>query len=342
MNLSVKHLTPSDFVRWDAFVHSSDNGTFFHLSGWKTVLEKAFGHHCYFLYVEEAGDIVGILPLGHVKSLLFGNNLVSLPFCVYGGIIANSEQALQALRNAACQLAEELKVGALEMRNLSRQEPDWPSKSLYVTFRKEIPEDPEQVLTFIPNKQRAVVRKGIKAGLQGDTEWDAQRIYNVYAESVRDLGTPVFPAKYFRVLREVFGEQCRSLLITHQGKDVSGVLSFYYKDQVLPYYAGSTEAARPLYAHGFMYWELMRRSSEEGIRLFDFGRSKVDTGSYSFKKNWGFVPEPLYYDYYLVKSTSIPEVNPNNPKYQLFIQAWKKLPLGVANFLGPWLAKSLG
>ena len=377
MTIQIRSLNAADAPRWDAFVQQRPESTFFHLSGWKSVLERTFNHSCHFLYAEDGGEIVGILPLAQVKSLLFGNNLASLPFCVYGGIVANHDAAHTALRNSACKLADELRVDSLEMRNLNQREEDWPGKNLYVTFRKEIPEDPEQVLKFIPNKQRAVVRKGIKAGLQGDGEWDARRIYNVYSESVRDLGTPVFTAKYFHVLREVFGDQCRSLMITHEGRDVAGVLSFYFRDQVLPYYAGSTEAARPLYAHGFMYWELMRRSSEEGIRLYyyggstsearnikgvnhfmywdlmrraaargyrvcDFGRSKVDTGSYSFKKNWGFEPEPLNYDYYLVKSDAIPEVNPTNPKYQLFIEAWKKLPLAVANFLGPFLARSLG
>lgn len=328
--------------RWDDFVQQAPDATFFHRAGWKRVLEQAFGHKAYFLYVADDSRIVGILPLGHVKSLLFGSNLSSLPFCVYGGVVAESAAARQLLLQEASALAEKLSVDSLELRSLQPSGENWPSKSLYVTFRKTLHDNHEANLKAIPNKQRAVVRKGINSGLQSEEGWHGDRMYKVYAESVRNLGTPVFAARYFRVLREVFGDDCRSLMITHKGVDVAGVLSFYFRDQVLPYYAGSTAASRDLYAHGFMYWELMRNACDQGIKIFDYGRSKVDTGSYSFKKNWGFEPEPLYYEYYLVKAQSIPEVNPANPKYQLFINAWKKLPLPMANTVGPLLSRSLG
>lgn len=346
MSLTLHYLpdAPSgtEAQRWDAFVADAPAATFFHRAGWKCVLEQAFGHTAYFLYVMDGPGIVGILPLGHVRSLLFGNSLSSLPFCVYGGVVAESEAARRLLLQEACALAERLSVNSLELRSLQPVGENWPSNPLYVTFRKTLHDNHEANLKAIPNKQRAVVRKGISSGLQSEEGWHGDRMYNVYAESVRNLGTPVFPARYFRTLREVFGDDCRSLMITHEGKDVAGVLSFYFRDQVLPYYAGSTAASRDLYAHGFMYWELMRNACDQGIKIFDYGRSKVDTGSYSFKKNWGFEPEPLYYEHYLVKAESIPEVNPTNPKYQFFINAWKKLPLPMANTVGPLLSRSLG
>jgi FemAB-related protein (PEP-CTERM system-associated) len=342
MDLQIRELTESEAAKWDAYVNEAPGATFFHRAGWKTVLERAFGHTATFLYAEREGRIEGVLPLGQVKSLLFGNTLVSLPFCVYGGIVATNPEAAAALRKAACGLAERLRVDALEFRNLQPSGEGWPTKDLYVTFRKEIDPDPEQNLKAIPRKQRAMVRKGIQAGLLGEEDPGWERLYRVYSESVRNLGTPVFPEKYFRILREVFGGDCRVLMITHEGQDIAGVMSFYFRDEVLPYYGGSIAMARSLKGNDFMYWELMRRSAEEGIRIFDYGRSKEGTGSYSFKKNWGFTPEPLHYEYYLVKSDAIPEVNPMNPKYQLFIKAWKKLPLPVANLLGPYLARSLG
>jgi len=342
MDLQIRELTESEFAKWDAFVNEAPGATFFHRAGWKTVLERAFGHTATFLYAEREGRIEGVLPLGQIKSLLFGNTLVSLPFCVYGGIVATNAEAAAALRKAACDLAERLRVDALELRNLRPSGEGWPTKDLYVTFRKEIDSDAEQNLKAIPRKQRAMVRKGIQAGLLGEEAPGWERLYRVYSESVRNLGTPVFPEKYFRILREVFGGDCRVLMITHEGQDIAGVMSFYFRDEVLPYYGGSIAMARSLKGNDFMYWELMRRSAEEGIRIFDYGRSKEGTGSYSFKKNWGFTPEPLHYEYYLVKSDAIPEVNPMNPKYQLFIKAWKKLPLPVANLLGPYLARSLG
>jgi len=342
MALQIRELTEDDFQRWDAFVQQMPEATFFHRAGWKTVLERTFRHTCTFLFVESDGEVKGILPLAQVRSLLFGNTLISLPFCVYGGIVASNDEASSALRTAAAELAQKRGVDALELRNIRPSDAGWPTKDLYVTFRKEIDPDPEKNLTAIPRKQRAMVRKGVKAGLLGEEDKGWDRLYRVYSESVRNLGTPVFPAKYFRILREVFGNDCRVLMVTHEGQDIAGVMSFYFRDEVLPYYGGSISIARSLKGNDFMYWDLMRRSSEEGIRIFDYGRSKEGTGSYSFKKNWGFTPEPLHYEYFLVKADAIPEVNPMNPKYQLFIKAWKKLPLPVANFVGPYLARSLG
>jgi len=343
VTLVVKTLDARDHERWDAYVQRADRATFFHRAGWKSVLERAFGHKTYFLYIEDAGAIVGILPLAQVKSALFGNSLSSLPFCVYGGIVADTDEAATALRQEACRLADSLKVGALELRNNHPSAIGWPVKELYFTFRKAIEPDDEANLMAIPNRQRAMVRKGIKEGLQSDFDDGTDRLYRVYSESVRNLGTPVFSAKYLRILREVFADDCSVLMITHNGQDVAGVMNFYFRDEVLPYYGGSTAIARTIKGvNHFMYWELMRFSQERGCRLFDFGRSKAGTGPYSFKKNFGFKPQPLPYEYHLVKSDAVPDVNPNNPKYRLLINTWTKLPLPVANFIGPFLARSLG
>ena len=343
MTLQILELGESSSAQWDAFVKAQSDGTFFHLSGWKIVLEKVFGHRTHFLLASREGQIEGVLPLAHVKSRLFGNSLSSLPFCVYGGIVAANREASAALRKAACEMATRLNVDALELRNINASSADWPTKNLYATFRKNIVADHEENMKAIPSKQRTMIRKGIRNELHSEMVIDPERIFRVYSESVRNLGTPVFTRKYLKVLQEVFAKDCSTLMITHDGRDVAGVLSFFYKDQVLPYYGGSIKEARNIKAvNDFMYWELMCRAADTGFTLFDFGRSKVGTGPYNFKRNWGFEPEPLHYEYFLVKSDKVPEVNPNNPKYQKMINAWKKLPLSVANTVGPILAKSLG
>lgn len=341
--LTIHQLSEDKFSLWDAFVSKSAEATFFHRAGWKTVLESAFGHRGYFLYAERNGEIEGILPLAHNKSVLFGNVLVSTPFCVYGGIVADDPEVASALRQAACDLAHSLKVDALELRNMKASNEGWPEKSLYSTFRKSIDSDSDVNMKAIPSKQRTMIRKGIKNGLVSEVgdHWD--RAYRVYSESVRNLGTPVFTNKYFKILKQVFTDDCGVMMISHQGKDVAGVVSFYFRDEVLPYYGGSIASARTIKGvNDFMYWELMRRSAEQGIKIFDFGRSKNDTGPYHFKKHWGFTPEPLHYEYSLIAADSAPDINPLNPKYQLFIKAWKKLPLFAANLIGPILAKNLG
>lgn len=338
----IKFLEPVDHQRWDQFVEASDTATFFHLSAWQRVIQQAFSHKTYYVYAEQEGEISGILPLVHVKSLLFGNTLISNAFCVYGGIVASNDQAFQELQNYAQKLARELGVDCLEMRNRQQQHPDWPHKQLYVTFRKELDSDHEKNMSAIPRKQRAMVRAGIKAGLTGVVDTNIDRFYQAYSVSVRNLGTPVFPKHYFQLLKQVFADDCEILTIEHEGRLVASVMSFYFKDEVLPYYGGGTDLARDLKGNDFMYWEVMHRAVDKGCKVFDFGRSKEGTGSYRFKKHWGFEPEPLFYEIDLVKAQQIPEINPLNPKYQFFIAAWKRLPLPVSQLVGPWLAKDLG
>jgi len=338
----VQELQPADFPRWDEFVSGCPEATFFHRAGWKTVVERAFGHRTKFLYAEAGGRIEGILPLAEVKSILFGHALVSLPFCVYGGVAAGSERARRLLDEAAVALAEEWRVDHLEYRSLAPRHSEWAHTDLYVTFRKAIDREVERNLNEIPRKQRAMVRKGIKAGLKSEIDEGVERLFPAYADSVHRLGTPVFSRRYFEILREVFGSDCEVLTVTRDGELIASVMSFYFRDEVLPYYGGGTEHAREVAGNDFMYWELMRRACERGIRVFDYGRSKRGTGSFDFKKNWGFEPQPLHYEYRLFRGKRVPEHNPLNPKYRLFIKLWRQLPLPLANLIGPHIVKSLG
>ena len=340
--VQIKTLQASDYARWDAYVLKHPDATFFHRAAWQRVIEAAFGHRTYFLYAEQHGAIVGVLPLVQIKSRLFGHSLSSLPFCAYGGIVADHQAIFAQLDQAAQSLAVQLKVGALEYRNLHAQHSGWPAKDLYVTFKKAIEPEIEANMNAIPRKQRAMVRKGIKAGLAGEIDRDTERFFQAYSASVHRLGTPVFSRRYFRLLKEAFGDDCEVLTITLEGKVISSVLTFYFRDEVLPYYGGGVDAARAVAGNDFMYWDLMRRACERGLKVFDFGRSKCGTGSYDFKKNWGFEAAPLHYEYFLVQDREIPEINPLNPKYSLFIKAWKRMPLAMANMIGPHIVKNLG
>lgn len=289
----VNLLKGEDAPRWDDFVRRCPQATFFHLSAWRDLMEEVFDHRTFYLYAERAGDIVGVLPLAEVRSRLFGHALVSLPFCVYGGI-ATAEDAgpetLHALESKAETLARALGVQHLEYRNLQPRHEDWPRQAeLYVTFRKEILPEVEANLLAIPRKQRAMVRKGIKNALVSEVDDTVDRFFALYADNVLRHGTPALPKRFFEQLKERFGEAC-----------------------------------------------------ERGCKVFDYGRSKVGTGPYAFKKNWGFEPQPLSYEYRLYKRDSIPQNNPMNPKYRAFIALWKRLPIGVANRLGPHIVRNLG
>jgi FemAB-related protein (PEP-CTERM system-associated) len=332
-----------DESRWDDFVVRCPEATFFHKSAWRRVIETCFGHRAHYLLAERGAEIVGVLPLAEVKSFLFGHALVSLPFCAYGGVAAIETEAVAALHAAARELGRELGVEHLELRDRVVREPDWPRQDLYVTFRGPILPEAEANLAAIPRKQRAMVRKGIAARLTSRIDGDADTFFSLYADNMHRQGTPPLPKRYFQALREAFGRDCEVLtVISTGGEALSSVLSFYFRDEVMPYYAGDVSAARDLAANDFKYWELMRRACERGLRVFDYGRSKRGTGAFDFKKHWGFEPTPLAYEYCLYRAERIPEHNPLNPKYRLLIAAWRRLPIRVANAVGPHLVKGLG
>lgn len=344
--MQIKRLDPSDSEgasRWEKFVFACPEATFFHRAAWQGIIRDVFRHPTYFFYAEEQGKIHGVLPLAHVKSFLFGNALIALPFAVYGGVAANHPDAIAALETKAQELARELDVDHLEFRNLAERHADWPNQDLYVTFRKEILPDVEANMLAIPRKQRAMVRKGITNGLLSTVDANTERFFALFADNVHRHGTPALPKRYFDTLLKVFGKDCEVLTVTTpEGQPLSSVLSFYFRDEVLPYYAGDDESARQFAANDFKYWELMRRSCERGLKVFDYGRSKVGTGPYSFKKNWGFEPQTLHYEYCLYKRNSIPQNNPSNAKYKLFIEAWRRMPIGLANLIGPHIVRNLG
>ncbi len=332
----------SDAAAWDAFVTEHSAATFFHLSGWKRVLETVHGHKTHYLIAERGEQLCGVLPLAEVRSLLFGASLVSLPFCVYGGAVAVDDAVDEALVDKACELAETLAVDYLELRNIRPAPQALPTKHLYVTFRKPISADNAENLKAIPRKQRAMIRKGEAAGLSAIEETDVGNLYACYSESLRNLGTPVFSPKYLQALLQAFPDNSQIVTIVHDGKPVSSVMSFFFRNEVLPYYGGGLAAARNCKANDFMYWEVMQRAVARGATLFDYGRSKEGTGSYRFKKHWGFEPEPLHYQYHLVKATELPNLSPTNPRYQLMINTWKRLPVAVSRMLGPLVARYLG
>lgn len=331
--------------QWDEFIFRHPKGTFFHRAGWKRIIENVFGFKTYYIYAKKENAICGILPLAHTGKGLFGNRLISTPFCVQGGPLVYDEMIQQKLDAYAIDLAMELDVDWLEFRSWEHSREDWICQNdLYCIFRREISSDPDVNLKLIPRKQRAAVRKAVKQGkLKEETDPNPDRFYSVYSVSVRNLGSPVFPKKYCEELKREFGDDCEFLTITGpKGEAVSSVLSFYFKDEVLPYYGGGTPESREFFAQAYMYYRLMCRAGKRGAEIFDFGRSKQGTGAFLFKKNFGFEPSPLNYEFKLIAGQEIPKTNPLNPKYQNMIAVWQRLPLAVTKLIGPYLVKRLG
>lgn len=338
----VREITDDDSQRWDAFVNAHHAGTFFHLTGWKRIIESVLGHPTWYLYCERENEIVAVLPLAQVRSLLFGNALISLPFLVYGGVISKDKESERLLVEAACQKARELGTEYLELRNRDASGRGWPMSANYVFFAKALDPDPEKNLLAIPRKQRAMIRKGIKAGLVAERDADARRLYAALLPCKRNLGTPFFNERYLQAIVDEFGDKTEITTITRKGHTVCSVMSFRFRNQILPYYGGGGDSARAFKGNDFMYWAVMEQACRDGVEVFDYGRSMVNSGAYRFKKHWGFEPKSLNYEYFLINSDAIPNLNPSNPKYSFLIAMWKRLPLSVAGFVGPHIARRLG
>lgn len=331
--MSIRELKKEQHEAWNDFVKNQNNGTFFHQAEWKNVIERAFGCKTFYLYEEEAGSIKGLLPLALVKRPLFGPVLISAPLCVYGGGLGGCKN----LEEAAAEKAEELGVQYLELRGLEESTDSFSQSRNFFTFRRTLSDNHEENLTAIPRKQRAEIRKAMKANLEVRFDQDIETFFKVYSTSVRNLGTPVFAKKYLKVLMEDFSGQCDIATVSHEGKPLTSVLNFHYKGEVLPYYGGGLPQARNYSAYPFMYWKVMENAVERGENVFDFGRSMKDTGAYAFKKNFGFEPQQLHYKYHLVKATKLPNVDPDSPRNKMITSIWKKMPLPVANTVGPIL-----
>ena len=339
--------------RWDEFVLAHPAGTFFHQWKWREIISAVFGYEPYYLLAEERGEIQGVLPLFFVRSLLFGRSLVAMPWAVYGGAVASTKEAETLLIQKAMEIANERQAGYLELRGNPYLQPELMTttgssgvaikqKDLYVTFMSEIDPSDEVNLNRIPRKQRRMVRQGEKHGLK--IVIDNRRLrefYEVYAESVHNLGTPVFGFPYFQRLAESFGDACKVFLVECGEKVVAAVMVFLYKDQVMPYYGGALKEHLNLAPNDFMYWEVLRYGSSHGYKIFDFGRSKEGTGAYNFKRHWGFEPRPLPYLYYPIKSRQIPDTSPLNPKLQWAIRIWRSLPLKLTMALGPRIVRHI-
>ncbi len=339
------NLAASDEVRRiDAFVRSHPRATPFHLTAWSRAVEKGCGQKAHYLVAEAAdGSLTGVLPMTEIASRLFGRALVSAGFAVDGGVLSDSEAAIRGLVSHAVALAAALNCPTVELRGGSYPASGWHiDETTYLGFARDLAQDDEAELLTIPRKQRAEVRKALSFGLSVDFG-DRDAHYAVYATSVRNLGTPVFPKALFVAVLDEFGDEADILTVRHDGRPIASVLSLYFKGTVMPYWGGGTADARTWRGNDMMYYALMCHArATKGCNRFDFGRSKAGTGPAAFKRNWGFEPQPLVYAKYAANGEKPREINPLDPKYRLQVQLWQKLPLWIANTMGPFIAKGLG
>ena len=332
----------------DAFVMADVASTPFHLTAWSRAVERGCGQKAHYLVARDgAGEIAGVLPLTIVKSKLFGNALASVGFAVDGGVLATSATAGTSLISAAEKVAKQLGINTLELRGGHLPDADYAiDETTYVGFSRALAHDDGAELLAIPRKQRAEVRKALSFDLEvtiGTSAQDRRNHYHVYSTSVRNLGTPVFPRALFDAVLDEFGDDADILTVAKDGLPLASVLSLYHKGSVMPYWGGGVADARTWRVNDMMYYALMLHArAAKGCNRFDFGRSKVGTGPAAFKRNWGFDAQPLSYAKKAMDGSAARDINPTSAKYTLMVDLWKRLPLPVANIIGPYLARGLG
>ena len=327
---------------WDEYVLRHHSGSICHLTAWKEIVERAFKFESRYLFVAESNKIRGVLPLFLVKNVVLGRTLISTPLGVYGGICADDEEASARLRLAACEMAREEQVQYLELRD------QWPveasgflTKELYVAFDLQLPASRDELLKNFPRDTRYMIRKGQKNGLSAVVDnGQLDTFYDIYSRSFAHLGTPVFSKRLFKTILEVMGEWCELTTVWRGTKALASVLSFRFRDQILAYFGGSLVEGRPVAANNYMYYEVMARALEAGVQQFDFGRSKLGSGSYAFKTQWNMRERPLPYQFFLVRRKNMPNFSPSNPRFKFAIFLWKALPVPVTRVLGPAMVRA--
>ncbi len=344
----LRRLEASDRQAWESFVEKHDQSTFFHRWGWLEAIRSVHKHKTIALAaLSKDGRLCGILPLVLIRSPLTGRALISTAFTVGGGILAEHDGIAHALAEEALAIGRAEACDYVELRSDLPMICGWQSRSdLYCGFEMPIGGSEEHMLKVIPRKRRAEIRKAIGFAGEGrlvlDTSPDVDRFHRLYAHALRDLGTPVFPRVFIRKLIKKFQDDCEIMTVLSEGVPVASLVSFYHKGTVMPYYVGALPQARGLRGFDYVYWCQILRAIEKGCTRFDFGRSKVGAGSFGFKKTWGIEPEPLTYQFGLLGCDSLPEINPNSPRYRLATRIWKKLPVPLATLGGAALARHFG
>jgi len=329
----------ADEQAWDQFVWSQKLGTPYHLNAWRRVCSETFHYKCHSLMVWRGGQVEAVLPLFLVSNPITGRILLSSPFAVYGGILSSNEEAATALRARAAELGRQLHVQYVEFRNLDQTQcAGWPRVTRYVTFLKQLETTETEILKALPRETRRMTRRAIEQNYDIRFTRDLSQFEPLYTANLRKLGTPAFPLNHFRTILDAY-PSADVMELRLDGKVVAAVLSLYHGQTVLPYYGASDPDFNRANPNNMMYFALMREALARGLSTFDFGRSKTATGAYMFKSHWGMEEHQLPYEILLVRRKQLPNFSPANPKFDLAIRAWRRLPLPVTRIIGPWLIR---
>ncbi len=337
----VVRLRMDDAATWDAYVQGHAEGTLFHTTSWRNAVCDSFPHEPIYLAAVRNGQPVGLLPLFLVRSRLAGRMLVSVPYGVGGGILATDGDAVSALAYAAQSLAQERRCRVIDLRSAQASIDEWPCVDMYAAFARELPDRAENVPGWLPRKARAAARNA-RDKYRLTVSFDDQHlaaVWRLYSITMRRLGSITYPYRFFQRLIHHTPKRHWVALVHRKGRPVAGLVTFLYRDRVMPYFFGSTEEARGCSAANFIYFSLMERGVAAGFRTFDFGRSRRDnSGSYDFKRFNGFEPVPLGYQSFVPPGETRPSLSPNAARYRLARRIWKHLPLMLTQVASARLA----
>ncbi len=345
--MNVKTLNEHD-SRWDDYVKQHPQGTIYHTLAWKNIVEKQFNKQTAYLYIENDEQIEALLPLVFFKSALFGEFIISFPYVNYGGMLYSSEEAKQALLNEAQKFIAASKSEFIEFRSMQENEFELPVKSKKVTYYLDLPDNEEALMKQFKAKLRSQIRRPIKEGMYAkvfslsESEEGLNYFYDIFAIKMRELGTPVYARDFFKTILQELPDNARIVIVfSKDNEPVGAAFIIHYKGMMEIPWAATLRKYDRLSPNMLLYFEVLKYAMSQQCTVFDFGRCTKDSGTYRFKKQWGGQEKTLYWYYLLNKGQSMPEVNPNNPKYKLAIQMWQKLPLPLTKVIGPFLVKNI-
>ena len=343
--MEIAELRTGEEDAWDSYVYESDASTFYHQIGWRNVVLKTYGHKPRYLVARgDDGGIVGVLPMFLMESRVFGRKLVSVPFAPYGGVCADDAGVGRALVEEGVGVARDEGVDYFEIRGLSddeRYEGGLVTNDTYFTLVMRLEQDPELVWQRFNRKVRNATRKAMKSGLGVVTGADYVRdFYRIYARNMRDLGAPVHAHSFYANLQEEFPEQTRIAVVRCDGRVIAGIFLLYFRDTVISGWASSDKSYQRFNPNNLLYWAVIKDSCEGGYEYFDFGRSIADSGTYRFKKPWGAEVAQLCYQYYLNRAKKMPDTSQISPKRKMFAEVWRRMPVSLAERVGPMLRRS--
>lgn len=328
---------------WNRYIESNPAASLYHHAKWKDLIHNVFGHECYYFYASNSnGEIIGILPLVRLKSRLFGDFMVSMPYFNSGGAVANNLSIEQKLIQAANNHAEKIGTNHIEYRDDIARD-GLPVRTEKVNMILSLPSTQKALWNTFTSKLRSQIRRSQREETQvkiGGAEC-LEDFYTVFAQNMRDLGTPVYGMSFFRKILEEFAQHSKIIVVRKGKRPVAAAFLLGYKDTLEIPWASTIKSVNHLSINMLLYWEVLKFAIESQYRYFDFGRSSKNSGTFRFKQQWGAKPKQMYWHYWLPKDIKLPELNPANPKFALAINAWKRLPISITKWLGPYIVRNL-